>query len=156
LKKDKVSTFWPLVEKSLRLAIESGDPPGVPDTPETYTNILKSMLEGYVDCFMIGEVANEAKVVDDFRILAIGTTIVSTDPVSGSRTLLIYTLSSFVVITDETWRWAFSHLMEYAQERGCVSMIAITRNARVLDIINKLGGSTEYRLVELEVDNASS
>ena len=153
---EAIEDLWTLIRQSIRLAIEGGDPPGVPNIPGTYTNILKALMAGHLECFVIGEVSDDPEVKDNFRILAIATTVISTDPISLAKFLNVYTIASFITIKDDLWKWAFDHLITHAKEKGCVSMIALTRNDRVVDILDHLGANTKYQLIDLEIPNVSS
>lgn len=136
---DQITAQWDgLVKQSIMMSL----PTTVPVTEEVLSNVLSALLAGRLICWVLTR---------DGKVMAMTTTAIVVDSVSGVRNLLVYSIAAFSTVSDATWRWVFVRMARYARRAGCYKITACTNNSRVLDIVKKLGGKTNVRLIELEV-----
>ena len=139
---EQTARFWPALKKGFARSV----PPGVAPTEILMTNMLQGILNRSHDCWLL-QVERE----DKLRQAAGMVTTVRLDPLTGHRTLFIYSLFARIPISDEEWGDAFDKLRAVAKQHKCIRVSAFSKNPSVIDLVNKLGGSTEMRVVELEV-----
>jgi hypothetical protein len=78
-------------------------------------------------------------------------TTISQDKVSGTKSLLIYCLYAFGKTYKETWVEGFETIKRFAKGEGCHRIVGYTAEPKIREIVDKLGGSTKYTFVSLEV-----
>jgi hypothetical protein len=89
-------------------------------------------------------------MVDEDRVHALFTTMFFNDP-CRVRSLFIYSLYAYEVVSLEMWKSAFDSLKVWARGNKCRYVIAYTENKRILEIVRSLGGNTSKVIVSLEV-----
>lgn len=133
---DQWETIWPAIE----IALPTSDSVG-----SAKTSILKSMMSGEMDCWIMKSESN-----DD--IYALATTCLFHNP-SGSRSLFIYSLYGFRQIPFEMWTASFETLIRWASSKGCSEVLAYTSNEKLISLARRLGGNTSNVLVTLPVSH---
>lgn len=88
---------------------------------------------------------------EDADLVFLLTTTIDYDEVSKTRRLLIYTLTSVAKIDSSMFIKSLENLKKYARSNACSSIIAYTRNEKILTYMNRLGADIGFNLIEVEV-----
>ena len=144
---EAVSRTWP----DLKLAIEAALPPitNPTQTVDRMTDILESLLTGRLMCHTI------YKMVDD-QPYAYGIVVTAFlhNVENDQKNLLIYSLYGHPkYITGDAAAKFLNKMKEFARSKGCKALIAYSCIPSVIENISRMGGSTEYRLLTLEVED---
>lgn len=83
------------------------------------------------------------------QILAVLSTTVTGDTITGTRAMLIYSAHSDGGLTTEDWRTIVSTLANAAHVAGFSKLVAYSDVQRVIDIVQELGGNARIRVCEL-------
>ena len=120
---------------AIATGIDQALPPYVYREPKVFESILHRLLLDDMQCW--------ALVKDpESDILAVATTLITSDGIADIKTLLIYTLYSYSHVPIEVWEPALKSLMKYAKHRGCSALSAYSVNPRVSKIVESLGGES--------------
>ena len=135
---EQISAHWLDIKSTLRFNMlpiaEAG--------PDEMNKLLEKMLLGEMQAWV---------AMQDKDIAAMIITMLSTEPGTETRNLLLYSLFGYSFVRSETWRAALATLQQFARELGCAEIIAYTKVERVIEIAKELGANLDYRLVKMEV-----
>jgi hypothetical protein len=137
---DQISRFWDII----RFAIEESLPPITGEGPDKMNRILSSLLSGKADCW-----ASYVKEKESRRFEGIVITKIQYDDISSTRNLLIYCLYGYEHIESESWTTGLKTLVKYASSKGCHRIIAYTDEPRIIEMVKKLGGETDYTFISI-------
>ena len=73
------------------------------------------------------------------------------DDVSETSSLLIYCLYSFDWTGKSSWESGYNTLVKYARKIGCSRIVGYTNVKSIAEMVESLGGSSEYMFVSLPV-----
>ena len=73
------------------------------------------------------------------------------DSNTGSRSLFLYTLSGSEYLSDEVWADMTVAVAEYARASNCTNVVAVSSNARVIQVFKKAGAKVESRYMTLKI-----
>lgn len=139
---DQVSDHWDEISVAIRQAL----PPFAASSDRYMVNILKSILEGSMQCWILySSDSNTA------RIYAILTTTVEIDKMSDTRCLLIYSFYANKPLTNHLMISCFETLKKFASSKRCYKMIAYTNIPKMERLWESLGGIVETKLMEVSV-----
>ena len=142
----QVGHYWDL----LAPWIEAGLPPTTYGSDKRMTYILKDLMSNdNIQCWMI----TASPQVNGSSIMGVVITRVVDGGPTLIRNLEIYCMYAFKPISEDLWKEGFETLRKFARHKGCYRIIAYSDNVRVIDIVDKLGGSSNYRFITLEVDS---
>lgn len=139
---EQVAPYRLLVDK----ALEAGVPPYAYTDPQRNNNIFASLLRGEMQLWIA-----YVRTTKEIKAVAIVITTVEEDGCSGVRNLLIYTLYGWSRIPGELYATSIETLKKWARARQCHRVVALTANERILELIEGLGGNSEYRMVTIDV-----
>ncbi len=143
---EQAAKFWPILSRGFARSL----PPGVEFSEMLLNNMLLGILHKQYDCWIIkGERDGKPKQLGGV------ITTVRVEPLTGVRSLLIYSLYVKQMLSDEEWKELFKLASHVATKHKCKRICAYTRNPSVLSIVESLGGQSEMRVVELEVKDGS-
>ena len=125
-------------------AISKSLPPITSMSKDRMTVILKSLMAGTMQCWILHEPDG---------IYAVGTTEFATDPGSKTKNLLIFSLFGLRPVSQEMWMEGYKTLQKFARANGCESIIAFTDIPGVAGLVERLGGNADTRLIVMGVDN---
>lgn len=135
----QIGALWQV----LKAGIVAAQPVGVLLDEENLGNILQALLAGRMQAFVITK---------DKNIVGSLTTNLLIDTLSGTRNLFIYSLYTAVPSQDsEIWALGLEVLRKKAKELDCFKIMSYTSNERIIQMVDRIGGSTTMRVVELEV-----
>ena len=135
---EQVSSQWETIWASMECVMAEQA-----RTEKGKSNVLSAMLAGEMQCWLL-------KDDEDDEVLALASTCFFYDP-SGRKSLFIYTLLGYKPVSIKLWTEAFETLSKWAGFRGCDSVMAHTQNAKIIRLVNHLGGKAEDTLVYLDV-----
>ena len=138
---EEIWSHWPLLRKS----IEESHPPTVVARDGYYANVLKSLYTGEKQAW-IG--------IDEGREVMIGITSTQYDNDTGEKQLLIYSLLGLFSqkpVSERFWMEGRDSVLRYAQNEGYSKIVAFTTYQDVVKLARRLGFTTEWTMVELEV-----
>lgn len=131
---EQVAERWDLI----RFALSESLPPVVISGPHTYNNILTTALcERMQVWFGVSE--KDGKRTLDVIIV----TTRAEDAVSGSASLLIYSMYAFSQLAPRDWQEYYEALSKYAKSVGCGSMSAYTENIKIINAAMQIRGSKQ-------------
>lgn len=140
---DDIEKRWP----NLKDAILASLPSYVNNEDEDSINrLLFALLDGTLQCWILVEYENK-----ESKIRAVLTTTITVDDLSGTRNLLIYSLTSFEQLTQDILMDGYSSLREFAKSNKCFKITAFTDIPRVIEMVKSVGGNVSQTLIELEV-----
>lgn len=139
---DQVASFWDVIKH----AIEESLPPIVGDGTDRMNNILSAALCDKLDVWISFTIEGNVK-----KINGVMTTRISTDDISGSKSLLMYSLYSYSDsnVDQSYYEEGLKLLAKYANGRGCSRIIAYTDLPYLIDVAKNLGSDTSYTFVTL-------
>lgn len=137
---DQVERRWerfaPAIAKSL--------PPTVSNTKRGMVNILEAIL---LEKLVVWIITDE----DQEQIFGIVTTHLRYEEISKTRSLLIYSYTSFSGMHYTYFNDALETLEKYAISESCYSIIAYTKNEQIANFFENKGADTDNTLIEMEV-----
>lgn len=135
---EQVTAYWGIIKE----AMEKSIPPIVGDNENRMNNILAAFLANHLICW-----ASYQKG-DKVNINAFMATTINSDYISGTKNLLIYAIYS----TEEThlkdWEEGFEALSKYARSINCDSIIAYSKEPKILSLADKFKGDASYRFIK--------
>lgn len=139
---DQAATYWPVLSKGFLRSL----PPGVEPSEHLVNNMLTGILRRQYDCWVL-----QVERQGETKQAASAITCVRVDPVSGSRSLLIYSLAARIPVRPEEWKEAFRLLRHVARSARCHRITGYTANQSVMQIVDSVGGNTDMRVIEIGV-----
>ena len=139
LSPDQVTVHWDVI----KFGIQESVPPITYGSQNTLNNMLKSLLTGEMQCWVL---MNGAQ-----KIQGVATTTITKDSCSGVKNLMIYSVYGLVFIDDETWAENLKGLRKFAKANGCHRIISFRAVDRLIGLVKDLGGSADFTFVALEV-----
>jgi hypothetical protein len=133
----QIMTYWPQIKECINNSL----PPHVKDSDESMLRIQESLLVGNLECWLIHESGDVSKV------LALATTCFVTDEVSMTKNLLVYTMATLNPHSRDLWSIAHEMIGRYAVSRVCSNVIAYSNLPEVINIAERLGGDTSWRII---------
>ena len=109
--------------------------------------ILHRMSTDNMQCWVLCTMEEDLSTT----VYAIATTTIWRELAGSNVNLLIYSLYGYRPVTNELWKDGLDTLRRFARSMGCKEIVAFTSVQRVISIVENLGGSTNTRLVRLEV-----
>uniref|UniRef100_A0A6M3JA18 N-acetyltransferase domain-containing protein n=1 Tax=viral metagenome TaxID=1070528 RepID=A0A6M3JA18_9ZZZZ len=136
---EQVSEHW----DKIKLAVEKSLPPLVGEGPEKMNNILMSLLDGYLQCWL--------SFRDDGRE-GVGFVITSilSDRCSDTNSLLLYCIYGFKKTKGSDWIEGYEALRKFAKSRGCYRIVAYTKEENLIRIAERFGGDT-YTFISVPI-----
>lgn len=131
---EQISNRW----DAIRYAIERAVPPTVITSPEVMNNLLMSLLDGAAQCWI------SCKNQEDQSVDAILVTTVTEDFLSGTRTLMLYSLFGINPLDDVAYLEGFETLKKYARINRCIKLTVYTNVSRVVEMASKFGWDVEW------------
>lgn len=136
---DQIAGWW----DELKPAIEVSLPPIVGDSEGRMNNILSAMLVGGIDCWI-----SYRKNEEGVEVTGIVTTTIVVDNISGTRSLLIYSIySPQGDLGQDGWAEGYDALSKYAKVVNCENLSAYTALDYICKVVETLGGNTDFRYV---------
>ena len=139
LSPEQINDQWIAVWDAMLASLPpTADVPGEVEKSET----LKALLEGRLDCWFLmkGE-----------EVWSVATTCFTKDIVSKDKSMLIYSFLTYKPITNDLWFKIVLNISKYAKQNGCSSITAYSEVQRIIDVIDMLGGKSNFRFLRLEV-----
>lgn len=138
---EQIAKFWPII----KYAVEESLPPLAKDHPDKMSRILSSALSGSIDVWVAYTRGDKIKVE------GIILTTFTHDEVSGTKSMLIYCLYGYEVISGSSWIEGIKSLKKYAKSKKCSRIIAYSSNSNVIEIARRLGANAEYTFLSFDI-----
>lgn len=142
---DDIENRWPVIKEALIKSI----PSIIEKNNDSINRLLFALLDGTLHCWLSVEHKD-----GEPKIGAILTTTIVVDIPSGSKNLLIYSISAYEPLSQELISEGYKSLQEFAKSMKCFKIIAFTDIPRVIEMAKSIGGEATQTLIELEVNNA--
>lgn len=126
----------------IKYAIQASVYEEIFDTSEAVRNHLREALLGVLQVWA---------VVQDEQFVGIGISRFSVDGTLGIKRLEIYCLYSYEAVSMQTWATCFVVLKRFAKANGCKHIIALTDQARILEMAAMVGGNASQRFLVFDV-----
>ncbi len=135
---DQICERWEVIG----FAIENALPPDIINDSESMNNILLSLMEEKLLCWVY---------YDEKKIKAIVTTQIIEDLASRQKRLLLYTAYSFDKLESLDWLNGLEALRKYARDKGCLSIVAYTKLEYMVKLAKDIGGVAEHFFVSFPI-----
>jgi hypothetical protein len=143
LQPDQISKYWDVVRYTLAVSV----PPITKLTDRYFVKCLEALLAGKMQVWVFLE-----KVVAT-KLNAMVITEIVGDPLSGTKSLLVFAGATFEVDPNlKEWKAATIKLMRFAKANNCVTMTSYVNNPRLMEIYKKIGICSEYFFVEIDLN----
>ncbi len=139
LDEDQITRHWDVIKFSILESV----PPITYGSQNTINNMLKALLTGQMQCWVMLD--------KDKQTQGVVTTTMTADTCSGVKNLMIYSVYGLKFISDQEWVEHLQSLRKFAAAKGCHRIISYTAVARLIKLARNLGGNTEYTFIALEV-----
>lgn len=134
LDESRVPEYWDEVAASIADAF----PPHAKLTEHSMNNILDSILNGALQVWIL------TQDNDEHTVLAIGTTQILLDTISGTKNLLIYSLKSHVDnVPQSSWKQGLDGLKQFCSQEGVHNICAYTTSPAIAKILRVAGAKKE-------------
>lgn len=120
-------------------------PPIAEESDENFLVMQEQFLIGEMDCWF------GVESLDAQDIIAVMTTKVVREDVTGTKNMLIFSVTSYQLHSMDLWIDGYDTLRKYSAAKGCRKIISFSNNPRVLEVAKTLGADIEWRLIQLEV-----
>lgn len=143
---NQISASWPMVKDLLY----RNHPPEVIMNEQTLASVFKAAMMGGLQVWVIHDSDFEDNTS---KIKAIGITTITVEPITRTRSLLIYALVSNYSLGDDRidYMKELEVIRKYAKAKDCEGIIAYSDVPAVLSLVKSLGGNTSIRFIKLEV-----
>lgn len=137
---EQIAKLWHVIKP----AIEASLPPIASDPEGRMNNVLSAMLVGGIDCWV-----SYRKLSEGIEVNAIVTTTIVVDNISGTRSLLIYSIYSpdGVELGQDGWAEGYDALSKYARAVNCSNLSAYSPLDYICEIAESLGGNADFRYI---------
>lgn len=136
---DQINPYWPQIRK----VIEDGARSGEPASEEDIKNILASIYDGTLTCWISGNQSGINGVV---------LTSILDDTAAKKKSLVIYFAYRFGDAIREDWFDAVNTLKRYAKSIGCYRVVAHPYSLEVVSLCEKLGGKLVNYVIEFDLE----
>lgn len=125
---EQVANYWEdLIKEGIRVSL----PLHVARDDDAMNSILGQILKGNIQCWVV---KNES------QIIAIATTAIMKDDLTGSSSLLIYSVTTLSHMAEDFWKEGYEAFTKFARGVGCNRVYAYTTDERVVAMA-KLNGA---------------
>lgn len=121
LETSDIDRFWPMMKRALE---------GIPDSHQEYDKVLKALLEGLIQCWLI---------VDDKDIIGFVTTQIGIQEPESKKILILRDLWSLNGIPNDVFIDAGNTLENFAKTNECKEIIGYTNNKAAIARAKQLG-----------------
>ena len=131
--------YWEYIKDCIGQSL----PPHIELTDDVLISIQENILTGALQCWLAAE-----DILHPLLSYGLMTTEVVTERVTGTRNLLIFT----VTVTDshpkDMWAYCLEKMRIYARNRNCDSIIAYSDNDRMIEIAKHIGADCSWTLIQ--------
>jgi hypothetical protein len=142
LSPEGVMEYWNLIAPEIYRAL----PTYVFQVPEIMLKLQEQILLGSLHCWISLDI-----IPENAQVYAIGTTTIVVDPISQTKTLLVYTATTLGDHPIEMWSEAVETLKKFAISKGCKNITAYSSNPRMVQICALQGADVSTTLIKFEV-----
>jgi len=143
LSSEQVNVIWPQLEPAIKASLP---PTEVSDDPGAMNNVLAAVMKGELQVWIATKRGEGTCYVYG------GVVTKMTSPaISAVKSLWIYSLFINELPPAPLVGTIIETLREFARQNGCKTIFAITNNLVIEKLVKHLAGTTDYRLVRLEV-----
>lgn len=134
---EQVSAYWIDMVKP---AIANSLPAHVDMAEDTMNNVLAQILSDKLQCWA---------VMLDGNIVGICTTMVTDDPVTQTRSLLIYSLYNFTdtEYPEDLWLNCMAQMQKVAQSYNAYPIYCYTDNEQIVERAKQNGGAFSQHVI---------
>lgn len=110
----------------------------------------------YLNRLLHSLMCNKAQVFfrlsDDRReVKAVEVTRITIDEVTGEKSLFLQSLFSFAIVDETEWQENIDFICDFAKREGCKKVTGYSTNARVDEIMKKIGFKERFKCYIMEV-----
>jgi len=139
---DQVANLWDVI----KYAIEESLPPIASGGPDRMNNILSSLLDGRMQCW----ISYKKKEPNKFEGVVV--TRIIKDDCSGVSSLLVYCLYGYEMVDRASWAEGYKALSKWGKSKKCSRIIGYADNEKVRRVASQLGGSTQYTFISIPIE----
>jgi hypothetical protein len=138
---DQIMEHWHFIRDSMVRSF----PPIAQQSPEALLRLQEQFLLGEMDCWFGVEALNTQDII------AVMTTKVVAEEATGTKNMLIFSVTTYQLHSPDLWSDGYDTLRKYAASFGCTKIISFTNNPIVLEIARSLGADINWTLVQLAI-----
>lgn len=132
LSQDEIIRVWDHVRPGIFATLA---PTGEKRT-ETIQRVLRSLLCGDMELWLALEDPND---FSEKSIYGAFTTVIYKEPISESKSLLIYSLFETRSVPPAIWAIGLKKLRDYASVQGCFSLSAYSNIPKIIEMCEAMG-----------------
>lgn len=137
---EQISQHWDVIKDAIEYSLN----PVVGESPHKMNNILMSLLDGSMQCWVAVEGDDYNKITGNI------VTKINFDDASQTKGLLIYSLYA-EGSSEQEWLKGYETLRKFAAANGCTRIVGFTDVPSLIKFTNRIGGEARYTLVSLPV-----
>jgi len=136
---EEIKKYWPKFEHLIKENLPPTSLGLKVDTDEMFEKLMRDEMHLWIFANTKGDV------------IGFLTTSFTIEVGFDFKSLIVYSAIATEAIDEDEWRSALVSLKDFSKKYECKRILAYTTNERVIEIVNMLGGRTDYHLVTLEV-----
>ena len=122
---EQIGEHWDEIKEAMLEAV----PPIAHESEKKMIMVLEGLLTNNMQCWLSVRQGEERNIAD-----AIIVTCINSDPYSGTRSLMIYSLTVLTLTRAESWMSGIEALKKYAKKKKCARVIAYADNKQIVKI----------------------
>jgi len=136
---EQIPKHW----KTIQLSITEAAPPFVKLTEDTFSNNLKALLIGEMECWIVCK--------DDGKPVGIMLTTFTNDFCFGTKSLLLYSLWTIGGTSRKIWLDGWETIKKYAVGSNCQLIISYSNSPPIIEMAKMTGAEAEMTFLKWEV-----
>ena len=134
----QIDRYWDFIKQAFDASLPD---PSVANKQKLLESILVDRLQVWVIC----------RGLDAVKIRGIVVTVLIEDSASGIKDCLVYAAHTFRPVSDSGWKAIDRALCAFAEANHCDRITTITKEPRVLELMEEYGYDTSYHFVQKEL-----
>lgn len=139
---DQIAKFWDII----KYALDESLPLIVIRNNDTMNNILASLLNGSLQCWVSYEKSEEKGTINGLII-----TTIAIDFASKTKNLLVYAAYAYKNNDLSVWKTGYETLAKWAKFRNCSNITAYSDNLRVIKLAKLLSGDVSQTFISIPI-----
>lgn len=137
----QIAEHWNEIKEHMRVGLL----PFVAVDEEHLTTLLESMLAGVMNVWILF-------TKEPLKMYGMATTTFIWDPVTLTKNLVLFSISSYSTITPDLWNEVKKVLSDYAKENKCNNVIAYSSVPDVIRLAQLEGADISTHLLQWRID----
>lgn len=133
-----IANSWPLLKRVIR----DNPMPLMKTSNKELTKILERLMDNSITCWF---------GLEDNKVHTVILTEVLEDQATGTRNLMIVTISIIEKVSADEYLSMLETLRKYAKGLGCVNVFCYSSNEKLSKLFEEYGADTSYKLIRCKL-----